>query len=122
MPKLKRGDVWQADFTPQIHKEEPGKRCRPALILQVNLLNDAGHSTTVVVAGTTNIYRDKQGDGFPLRVPIGKIGEAKMETDLLIDQIRAISNQRFIGDRPIASLARAQLKRVEEALKLLIFQ
>ena len=39
--------------------------------------------------------------------------------DLLIDQIRTISNQRFMGDRPTAELARSQMKRVEEALHTL---
>jgi mRNA interferase MazF len=43
-----------------------------------------------------------------------------METDLLIDQVRAISNSRFMGDQPLTLLNPAQLKRVEEALKLLM--
>ena len=117
--KLKRGQVWEVDFEPQTHKEEPGKRGRPALIIQTNILNSAGHATTIVIPGTTQVYRDAQGDGYPLRVPVGKLGLQKRETDLLIDQIRTISNQRLIGDKPLAELPRAHLKRVEDALKLL---
>lgn len=120
--KLKRGQIWEADFEPQTHKEEPGKRGRPALIIQTNLLNAAGHATTIVIPGTTQIYRDAAGDGFPLRVSIGKlakVGESSQETDLLIDQIRTISNQRFLGEKPLAELTRPHLKRVEEALRLL---
>ncbi|MBC7437173.1 MAG: type II toxin-antitoxin system PemK/MazF family toxin [Bdellovibrionales bacterium] len=64
------------------HKEEPGKRGRPALVIQTNVLNDAGHATTLVVPGTTRIYRDALGDGCPLRVAIGKPGKSKEETDL----------------------------------------
>ena len=90
--KVKRGQVWEVDFEPQTHKEEPGKRGRPALVIQTNILNGAGHATTIVIPGTTQIYRDAQGDGYPLRVSVGKLGLQKRETDLLIDQIRTISN------------------------------
>ncbi len=40
--------------------------------------------------------------------------------DLLIDQICAISNKRFMGTQPLAALSINHLKRVEEALKLLV--
>ena len=117
--KLKRGQVWEVDFEPQTHKEEPGKRGRPALVIQTNILNGAGHATTIVIPGTTGVYRDAQGDGYPLRVSVGKLGLQKLETDLLIDQIRTISNQRLMGDKPLAELPRTHMKRVEDALKLL---
>ncbi len=119
LPKFKRGQLWEVDFEPQTHKEEPGKRGRPALVIQTDILNAAGHATTIVIPGTTQVYRDARGDGHPLRVSLGKLPKAKDETDLLVDQIRTISNQRFIGDKPLAELSRAHMKRVEEALKLL---
>ena len=118
--KLQRGQVWQVDFEPQTHKQEPGKRGRPALIIQTNILNDAGHATTIVIPCTTQTYRDGQGDGFPLRVAIGKLGKLPEDTDLLVDQIRTISNQRLMGSKPIAELSRTQVKRVEDALRILI--
>ena len=117
--KLKRGQVWEVDFEPQTHKDEPGKRGRPALVIQTNILNSAGHATTIVIPGTTNVYRDAQGDGYPLRVSVGKLGTMKQETDLLVDQIRTISNQRLMGDKPQAELSRAHMKRVEDALRML---
>jgi mRNA interferase MazF len=117
--KLKRGQVWEVDFEPQTHKEELGKRGRPALVIQTNILNGAGHATTIVIPGTMQVYRDAQGDGYPLRVSVGKLGAQKLETDLLVDQIRTISNQRLMGDKPLAELPRAHMKRVEDALKLL---
>ncbi len=123
LPKLgtsvQRGQVWEMDFEPQTHKQEPGKRGRPALVVQTNILNAAGHATTIVIPGTTQVYRDAQGDGYPLRVSVGKLAKAKEETDLLVDQIRTIANQRFMGDQPIATLSRADMKRVEDALRLL---
>lgn len=119
MPKLKRGEIWEADFNPQSYKEEPAKRGRPALVMQTDLLNGAGHTTTIVIPGTTQVYADALGDGFPLRVNLPKGAGLKQATDLLIDQVRAISNQRFIGTKPLATLSRNHLKRVEDALRLL---
>ena len=116
--KFQRGQIWQVDLEPQYHKEEPGKRKRPALVIQTDLLNASGHPTTIVVVGTSQVRRDK--DYFPLRVALPQQAGLVLETDLLIDQIRAISNRRFMGDQPLTSLNTAQLKRVEDALKLLI--
>lgn len=115
--KVQRGQIWEVDFEPQAHKEEPGKRNRPALVIQTDLLNNAGHPTTIVVVGTTKVRRDQ--DYFPLRVALTNQSGLPQETDLLIDQIRAVSNQRFMGAQPIATLSNNYLKRVEEALKLL---
>lgn len=119
MIRLKRGQVWEVDFEPQAHKEEPGKRGLPALVIQTNILNQAGHATTIVIPGTNQVYRDAQGDGYPLRVSVGKLGDMTQETDLLVDQIRTISNQRLLGDKPLAALSRSHMKRVEDALRLL---
>ena len=65
------------------------------------------------------MYRDAQGDGYPLRVSLGKPGQMKEDTDLLIDQIHTISNRRLMGDKPIAVLSPAHMKRVEDALRIL---
>ena len=116
--KFKRGQIWEVDLEPQSHKEERGKRKRPALVIQTDLLNDSGHPTTIVVVGTSQVRRDK--DYFPLRLALPHQLGLPMETDLLIDQVRAISNRRFMGDQPLTLLNPAQLKRVEEALKLLM--
>ena len=43
----------------------------------------------------------------------------KEETDLLIDQIRTVSNRRLMGDKPIAELSHTHMKRVEDALRIL---
>lgn len=116
--KYLRGQIWEVNFEPQAHKEEPGKRNRPALVVQTDLLNSAGHQTTIVVVGTTQVRRDQ--DYFPLRVALVNQPGLLQETDLLVDQIRAISNQRFIGTRPLVTLSTNHLKRVEDALKLLV--
>ncbi len=117
--KVQRGEVWAVDFTPQTHKEEPGKRERPALVIQTDLLNSVGHRTTIVIPGTSDV---EPGDNFPLRVGIGRLpGQPADEaTDLLIDQVRAISNAQLMGDAPIAKLGLNHMRRVEEALRILV--
>ncbi|EON20750.1 PemK-like protein DNA binding protein [Cupriavidus sp. GA3-3] len=117
MTELKRGQIWEVDLNPQTHREEPAKRNRPALVIQTDLLNDAGHPTTIIVPGTSQIERE---DCFPLRVALGKLPGLAYETDLLIDQVRAVSNRQFIGGRPVARLGTDYMSEVEEALRLLL--
>jgi len=114
--KVQRGEIWEVDFDPQTHREEPAKRRRPALVIQTNHLNHANHPTTIVIPGTSDIEAE---DCFPLRVALGRLKGLAHPTDLLIDQLRAISNRRFMGDRPLTTLASNHLRRVEDAIRLL---
>ena len=118
MPKaVRRGEVWAVDFEPQTHRQEPGKKERPALVIQTDALNNAGHPTTIVVPGTSQIDALPPGDHYPLRVRIQKFADLKYDTDFLIDQVRAISNVRFMFR--YCTVPSNTLKRVEEALRLL---
>lgn len=121
MPKVKvqRGEVWMVNYEPQTFRQEPGKRARPSLVIQTDMLNSVGHPTTMVIPGTTDIA----SDAYPLRVFLRKIqkpGEPPQDTDLLMDQIKAISNERFVGDKPLSMLSRNHLKMVENALKIML--
>jgi mRNA interferase MazF len=115
--KVLRGEVWAVDFAPQTHRQEPGKKERPALVMQTDALNKASHPTTIVVPGTSHVESLPPGDNFPLRVRIQKSGALKYDTDLLIDQIRAIANARF--KFRYCTVPSNLLRRVEEALRLL---
>jgi mRNA interferase MazF len=117
MPKPVRGEVWAVDFEPQAHKEEPGKKERPALIIQTDALNGAGHPTVIVIPGTSDVETLPPSDAFPLRVRVQKTGKLKYDTDLLIDQVRAISTRRLMYCYCV--LDANHLKKVEEALRLL---
>ena len=90
------------------------------MVIQTDLLNDAGHPTTIVIPGTTDV----EPDAYPLRVFLGQIqkpGEHPKDTDLLIDQIRAISNDRFMGDGPLTSASPNHMRKVESALRTLLY-
>lgn len=82
---------------PQTRRQELGKEERPVLVTQTDALNKAGHPTTTVVPGTSQVDAPHPGDHFPLRVRIQKTADLKHDTDLLIDQIRAILNARQLS-------------------------
>ena len=87
----KQFEIWIADLSPQMGTE-PGKT-RPVLVIQTNLLNKIPHSFTIICPITSNV---KKGSDI-LRIHIKK-GHVKMQqdSDIMIDQIRAIDNNRLI--------------------------
>ena|SRR5689334_5332630 len=87
--KLNFGEVWLADLSPKAGTE-PGK-IRPVLIIQDQVLLDIKHPSTLIVPLTTNLT----GDAEPLRIRIKAHNRLEKDSDLLIDQIRAIDNKRL---------------------------
>ncbi len=117
MNQARRGEVWAVDFEPQTHRQEPGKKERPALVIQTDALNKAGHPTTIVIPGTSQVESTPPGDHFPLRIRIQKTDDLKSDTDLLVDQVRAVANARLMYR--YCTVSPNVLKRAEEALRLL---
>lgn len=95
---IKQFEIWIADLNPQIGTE-PGKT-RPVLIVQTNLLNKISHPSTIICPITTIVIKDAE----ILRVHLKKgMSNLHQDCDIMIDQIRAIDNKRFIkkvGDLP----------------------
>ena len=89
---IKQFEIWIADLNPQIGTES-GKT-RPVLVVQTNLLNKLPHPSTIICPITTKI----KPDADILRVHLKK-GEANLtqDSDIMIDQIRAIDNKRLIS-------------------------
>ena len=110
--KIKQFDVWTADLNPQIGTE-PGK-IRPVLIVQTDLLNSL-HPSTIICPITTNVVKESD----ILRVHIRKgISNMQKPSDLMIDQIRAIDNKRFV--QKIGELPNDIRKTVVENLKIIL--
>ncbi len=105
----KRGEVWLADLNPR-RGTEPGKT-RPVLVVQAQALLDAEHPSTLVVPLTTRLDDDAE----PLRIRVTAGGKLRKDSDLLIDQLRAIDNHRLV-DGPLTRLSPAQLQKVDQAL------
>jgi mRNA interferase MazF len=104
-----RGDVWLANLSPR-HGTAPGKT-RPVLVVQAQALLSAGHPSTLVVPLTTKLVDDAE----PLRVRVRATARLSRDSDLLMDQLRAIDNRRLVRG-PMARLSRAVMARVDEAL------
>jgi mRNA interferase MazF len=109
--KIKQFEIWVADLEPQ-RGTETGK-VRPVLIVQTNLLRD--HPSTIVCPITTNVTPDSD----ILRVHLKK-GSAnlKCESDIMIDQMRAIDNRRLTNK--VGELPPDLKQKVKENLKIVL--
>ena len=107
--KLEHGAVWLADLNPR-RGTEPGKT-RPVLIIQNQALLDAGHPSTLVIPLTTRLIED----AAPLRLRLSARDRLERDSDLLIDQIRAIDNQRLVTG-PLTLLSAEEMSRIYPAI------
>ncbi|MFO8010420.1 MAG: type II toxin-antitoxin system PemK/MazF family toxin [Dehalococcoidia bacterium] len=105
----KRGDIWLANLDPR-QGTEPGKT-RPVLVVQSQALLDVNHPSTLVIPLTTNLTEGAE----PLRIRIPASAGLAQESDLLIDQLRAIDNRRLIRG-PVASLPPELMATVDTAM------
>ena len=110
--EIKKWHVYLADLNPRIGTE-PGK-VRPVVVVQTDLLNEL-HPSTVVCPLTTKVQPRTRF----LRVHL-TIGEAGLsnQSDIMIDQIRAIDNRGFLGHTGKIS-RKSQVKLVENIRILL---
>jgi len=108
----KRFEIWLADLNPKFGTET-GKT-RPVLIIQSDLLNRI-HPSTIICPITTNV---KKGVSI-LRVNMEKgDGKIKKESAIVIDQIRAIDNKRFV--KKIGVLPKSLQEKVVENVKIVL--
>jgi mRNA interferase MazF len=106
----KRGEIWLANLNPR-RGTEPGKT-RPVLIVQAQTLIDAGHPSTLIVPLTTNLIDDAE----PLRIRVHAQSSLRRDSDLLIDQLRAIDNSILVKG-PLSSLDETTMERIAIALR-----
>lgn len=111
--EIKKWGVYLADLNLRFGTE-PGK-LRPVTVIQTNLLNDAGHPSTLICPITTNIIPESKW----LRVHLSK-QEAGLSasSDILIDQIRAIDNRRF--KKKLGMLRDSSRFHLEECLSIIL--
>ena len=109
--KVRRGVLYLADLSPRVGTE-PGK-VRPVLVVQTDLLNDAGHPSTWVLPCTTRLAGENL---LRVELPPGIAGN-RDECEVMVDQSRAIDNRRFV--RALRPLPRRILADVLEKLRRL---
>lgn len=107
---IKQYDIWLANLNPG-KGTELGK-VRPVVVVQTDLLNNL-HGSTLVCPITSQVNRELK----ILRVHIGKRYLEK-ESDLLIDQLRAIDNRRLL--QRLGKLQSSQIQSLKENLRIVL--
>jgi mRNA interferase MazF len=111
---LKKFHVYTADLNPRFGTE-PGK-IRPVVVIQTDLLNPI-HPSTIICPISTNV----RSESLILRVHLRK-GEAGLEkpSDILVDQIRAIDNKRFV--KHLGTISERNKAKLLDNLKILVME
>jgi len=112
-PLIKQGDIWLANLNPS-RGTEPGK-LRPVLIIQNQALLEVKHPSTLIIPLTTSLVDNAE----PLRIRVNAQHQLKKDSDLLIDQIRAIDNKRLI-EGPLAHCTTSLMKKIYDAIQEII--
>jgi len=109
IPNLNKGEIWLANLNPT-RGTEAGKT-RPVLIMQDQALLNIKHPSTLIIPLTTNLIEKAE----PLRIRIHAKDDLKKDSDLLIDQIRAIDNKRLVKG-PLTKITANRLKFIYNAV------
>lgn len=81
------------------------------MIIQCQDLLDAEHPSTLIIPLTTNLIEN----AVPLRFRILAEEKLKQDSDLLIDQLRAIDNKRLV-DGPLLTCSPSTMKQVDSCV------
>ena len=110
----KKFEIWIANLNPT-HGTEPGK-VRPVVVVQTNLLNNV-HSSIIICPVTTKV----NWEATLLRVHLSKkTSGLSKDSDVLVDQIRAIDNRRLT--KKTGKLTPSQQEKLLKNLHILIME
>lgn len=111
---IKQGAIYLVNFNPS--KGTEAGKIRPALVIQTNLLNQLKHPSTLIMPLTTMLSSQQN----VLRFHIAKRDRLKQASDIMLDQIRAIDNQRICSES-LTELTDLEWQQVKSAALKLIF-
>jgi mRNA interferase MazF len=110
--EIKKWNVYLADLNPRMGTE-PGKT-RPVVVVQTDLLNNQ-HPSTIVCPLTTQIRPESNILRVHLRIGEGGLTE---KSDIMVDQLRAIDNRRFI--KRLGMIGRLSQKKLAENIQIIL--
>jgi mRNA interferase MazF len=110
----KKFEIWIANLNPT-HGTEPGK-VRPVVIVQTNLLNSV-HPSTIICPISTNVV--PKATLLRIHLPKKQSGLSK-DSDILVDQIRAIDNRRLT--KKAGKLTLPQQERLLRNIQILLLE
>ncbi len=102
-----KGDIWLVNLNPVKKNNEMGK-IRPAVVFQNNELMKNNYPTTIIIPLSTSLIDNAE----PIRMRIEKRELLQKDSDIVLTQIRAIDNSRFV--KKIASLTDDELKKLKQ--------
>jgi mRNA interferase MazF len=111
--EIKRGRLYVVDFNPRV-KTKPGK-LRPAVVLQSDLVNEAGYPSTIVIPTTTRLVDDP--GILRLRIEKDQGGLAR-DSDLLLGQLIAVANESFRQE--IGALPNDLMDEMEKRVRIIL--
>ena len=89
--KIFKNHIYTVDLNPRFGIESG--EVRPVVVVQTDLLNNI-HPSTIICPITSQLSNGTE----ILRVRIKKESGLKMDSEIIVDQVRAIDNKRFIKD------------------------
>ena len=104
-----RGEIWLVNLNPSKKPNEMSK-VRPVIVFQNNELNHSDYPTTIIIPLSTSLVDNAE----PLRMRISKREDLQKDSDIVVTQIRAIDNDRFI--QKLASLTHDEMNLLKELL------
>lgn len=108
-----RGEIWLVNLNP-VKKSNEMEKVRPVVIFQNNELNHGKYPTTIIIPLSTSLIDDAQ----PIRMRITAREDLEKDSDIVVTQIRAIDNDRFI--QKLASLTLEEMDLLKELLDEII--
>jgi mRNA interferase MazF len=103
-------DVWLADLNPRLGTEP--RKTWPVVIVQTDLLNNV-HPSTMICPLTSQVVKGAE----ILRVDV-RLKRLERPSQILVDQVRAIDNRRFI--EKLGKLSPKQAQLLQENLTILL--
>lgn len=104
-----RGEIWLVNLNPAKKANEMGK-VRPVAVFQNNELNHSDYPTSIVIPLSTSLIDDAE----PIRMRVTARDALEQDSDIVVTQIRAIDNDRFI--QKLASLSEDEMRDLKELL------
>ncbi|WNZ00175.1 type II toxin-antitoxin system PemK/MazF family toxin [Sulfurospirillum sp. 'SP'] len=101
-----KGEIWLVNLNPIKKNNEMGK-IRPAVVYQNNELNHSDYPTTIIFPLSTFLIDDTE----PIRMRITKRDALEQNSDIIITQIRAIDNDRFI--KKLGDLTQEEVQKIK---------
>ena len=104
-----RGEIWLVNLNP-VKKSNEMEKVRPVVVFQNDELNLGDYPTTIIIPLSTSLVDDAQ----PIRMRIKAREDLEKDSDIVVTQIRAIDNDRFI--QKLASLTLDEMSLLKELL------